>query len=95
VGQNSSSSATIKNCYSTGEVTGDSNTGGLAGGSNGHITYCYSTSKVTGSIENTGGLVGDNRRIIKNCYATGKVTGNNRTGGLAGLNQNSCQQKAI
>jgi prepilin-type N-terminal cleavage/methylation domain-containing protein len=77
---------TLTNCYATGNITGDSNTGGLVGQNNGTITDCYATGKVTGDY-GTGGLVGESDGTITDCYATGSVSGNNdRIGGLVGRN---------
>jgi type II secretion system protein G len=77
---------TIKNCYTTGKVSGSSNyIGGLVGQNDGTITDCYATAEVTGSGY-TGGLVGRNHGTITSCYATGEVTGNEHTSGLVGSN---------
>jgi len=73
----------------SGNVTGLSNTGGLAG-----YTYyavinnCYSKVNVTGDGF-TGGLVGYNSTLssITNSYSTGNITGTyNNCGGLVGYN---------
>ncbi|MEJ2704978.1 MAG: GLUG motif-containing protein, partial [Sedimentisphaerales bacterium] len=57
---------TIVNCYSTGDVSGNFQVGGLVGDCrDGTITNCYSTGAVTGTLE-VGGLVGSN--------STGTVT---------------------
>lgn len=81
----------ITNCYSTCEVTGEWDTGGLnAGGLFGYIsateiTNCYATGDVTGTGGSAGGLAGSiNNGSANNCYATGDITGGNCTGGLTG-----------
>jgi len=76
----------ITNCYSTGNVNGSSEVGGLVGYSvAGTITNCYSTGSVTGSSK-VGGLVGYSPDgTITNCYSTGSVTGPSEVGGLVGL----------
>ena len=90
--------ASITNCYSTGNVTGNERyVGGLVGENVGEkwvfsfigrIATCYSTVTVTG-VDNVsvGGLVGGNRYgIITTCYSTGNVTGDWGVGGLVGGN---------
>ena len=74
------SSVTLNNCYSTGEVIGVSNVGGLGGNSIG-ATACYSTADVTGKAY-VGGVIGNG--IISKCFSTGSVTGNSNVGGVAG-----------
>ena len=74
----------IINCYTTGEVTGEttkysSNTGGLVGGNNGRIKECYSEVNVNAKYscrENrVGGIVGVNEQIgtIENVYNIGDI----------------------
>jgi hypothetical protein len=82
---------TVSKCYSTGNVSGDEDYGGV-GGLVGHSWYSYgtvidsySTASVTG-IRNVGGLVGDNDGTVSNSYSTGSVTGNSSVGGLIGYN---------
>jgi hypothetical protein len=85
VGGNSWSS-TISNCYSTGDVSGDENVGGLAGSNYlSTISNCYATATVSGDFY-VGGLVGYNypSGVITNCYSTGGVEGVDYVGGLAG-----------
>ncbi len=47
----------ISSCYSSADVSGDSDVGGLVGTGGGSVQYCYATGQVT-AMENTGGLVG-------------------------------------
>ena len=81
----------IRNCSSTGEVTGiDYYTGGLVGlhnYSSGEIHNCYSHCTVDGTYY-VGGLVGNNSNSAKinNSYSTGAVSGTNYVGGLIGDN---------
>ena len=91
VGINQSS---ISNCYSTGSVSGDSNSnsvGGLVGCNWGNISNCYSTSSVSGGFnsQEVGGLVGENDSTISNCYSTGQVSGSNGSDSVGGLVGNS------
>lgn len=81
----------ITNCYSTGDVKGNSSVGGLVGDNILEINDCYATGDVSGH-SSLGGLVGEtyyssnfpiNR--ITNSFATGTVTGDgSRVGGLVG-----------
>lgn len=77
----------MNNCSSTGSITGDQRTGGLAGTiANGSpMNNCNSSVNVTGSYY-TGGLVGGNESNMQKCYSTGTVSGGNYTGGIAGNN---------
>ncbi len=90
-------SFSITNTYTTGSITGNSNTvyttyGGLVGASsNGSISNSFSTASVTGGSV-VGGLIGVNSGTISNSYATGAVTsmlatGDSRAGGFVGNNQ--------
>ena len=96
VGQNGRSTyaGTIKECFSTVDVTANSQSGGLVGvqgenySSYAHstITNCYARGTVTGSSNgNFGGLIGINRTSgeVVDCYATGAITGTS-IGGLVG-----------
>jgi len=71
------SNGTIKNCYNTGDISGDSNVGGVCGINCGTITNCYSRGTVSGS-GNVGGVCGWNYSgTITNCYYDSDVyTGN-------------------
>jgi hypothetical protein len=83
---------TVNNCYSTGNVSGASDVGGLCGYSGGLfiralISNSYSASRVTGTGSNIGGLCGYNEGIIEECFSTGSVTGaDSNVGGLCGYN---------
>jgi hypothetical protein len=84
---------TVRNCYTTGMVTGYSYVGGLAGRSyGGNITACYSKCAVDGTNDYIGGLVGrqwEAGGVITSSYATGAVDGNDYVGGLVGYNYSS------
>jgi hypothetical protein len=80
----------VNNCYSTGVVSGSSDSqdvGGLVGGNGeGSISDCYSTGMVIGTSD-VGGLVGSNYYgSISDCYSTGSVSGSQFVGGLVGWN---------
>ncbi len=86
----------IANSFTTGKVTGISNTvGGLVGLSAGNTVQCYSTADVQGATY-VGGLMGSlysgtgsaGGATIINSYSTGSVTGNSSVGGLLGNNFN-------
>jgi hypothetical protein len=80
---------TIKNSYSTADVTGFYVVGGLVGMNQGNIEKSYATGDVAGSHV-LGGLVGINRERISDSYAIGNVASedygnlNNIVGGLVG-----------
>jgi len=87
-------SGTIKNCYTTGNVSGRSMVGGLAGYSGGsenrivNIENCYTTGNIT-AANNVGGLVGfsANSGTIEGCYSTGNISSESFiAGGLVGSN---------
>ena len=88
----STTTITITNCYTTGNLE-SSNTlaGGIIGnvgnGSNGSaiITNCYNSATITSNYP-TGGMIGyANTATITNCYNTGNVTStNNQAGGMLG-----------
>ncbi len=79
--------ATITDCYSTGNVAGDREVGGLVGYNYyGTITNCYATGGVEGEYD-VGGLVGRNQvGSISNCYSISDVNGVDDVGGLVGKN---------
>ena len=83
---------TVSNSYSTCNVIGNLNVGGLVGksdNSEGAVTNSYSSGNVTGD-NNVGGLVGWNRKgTMSKSYATGRVTGNDNVGGLVGKNSDT------
>ena len=79
----------IENSYATGNVTGNSNVGGLAGRISGILLFnSHAIVEVSGDIH-VGGLVGFNgspgSRMF-NSYAEGNVSGIRHVGGLIGEN---------
>lgn len=82
-----SGNGAIRCCYSTCDVSGETNLGGLIGYNTGIVSYSYATGDITGQNK-IGGLVGHNRfrAIIMTCLATGHVTGTEDVGGLTGSN---------
>ncbi len=84
VGFNNSGS--INSSYSNVEVSGNTYTGGFAGGNgdSGTISNSYSTGNVTGNIQ-VGGFTGFNNNVISNSYSTGSVAGgSDMIGGFVG-----------
>ena len=81
VGQNFAEEAIISRCYSTGNVSGGLQVGGLAGCSDGTIKNCYSTTNIIGNTK-VGGLAGESLGEVTHCYSTGSVTGVDDVGGL-------------
>ena len=77
---------TIRNSYSTGEITADENCGGLVASNTGTISSSYSLANVDNSrfAVKVGGLVGGSNGTIKDCYSTGAVKGSSYVGGLVG-----------
>ena len=79
--------ATVADCYSTGDVAGGEDAGGLVGYNCGRVSNCWSTGRVAADGYRAGGLVGHNRDgCVSNCYSTSEVLGSRRVGGLAGDN---------
>ncbi len=76
----------MRNCYSTGKVSGiGDSVGGLVGSTYGSITNSYSTGAVSGE-DKVGGLLGYARgdSSITSGYSTGAVSGHDYVGGLVG-----------
>ncbi len=77
----------IEDCYVTGNVSGNSDVGGLAGRIVGTaLSNSHAIVEVSGDV-NVGGLVGVNGSLggrIFDSYAEGNVSGNERVGGLVG-----------
>ena len=83
---------TISNCYTTGAVTVERNSGGGICGVNfrGSINNCYSSCAVSVRYHAGGicGASGGLGAIVMNCFSTGSVAGEDRLGGLCGSNGN-------
>jgi len=95
IGYQYSLSDTIKNCYSSGIVTGVSNSGGLIGCSNGlFANKCFAQCTVS-AYEKVGGFIGNsiynqaNNTNISECFATGSVSGSLYLGGFIGMSNNN------
>ena len=74
----------ISNCYSTGNIIGNVQVGGLGAWANAlKIENCYSEANVTG-VTNAGGLLSCGSDSVINCYATGNVKASLFAGGLIG-----------
>ncbi|HZG59902.1 MAG TPA: GLUG motif-containing protein [Anoxybacillus sp.] len=88
--------STIKNCYTTGNVSGQYGIGGLVGWHySGLIENCFSHANATGKGR-VGGLVGNgatSNSLVNKCYSTGLVTvtpdPNLYNGGLVGSHVDS------
>ena len=84
--------STATNVYSTADVKGNGNVGGLVGISNGSvIEKAFATGKATAIKFQAGGLIGAmiNGGTVKNSYATGDVNGVYYDGGFVGLIEKS------
>lgn len=78
---------TVRNLTVAGEITGDYDTGGIAGSNRGTISGCTFQGKVTGNGSNTGGIAGWNNGLIAGCRVVqSTITGYGNTGGIAGNN---------
>ncbi len=73
----------VRHCYSTGEVSGDTEVGGLVGGNFNNVIQCFSTVDVDG-VTAVGGLIGSITGSVSLSYSMGSVTGINNIGGLVG-----------
>lgn len=92
VGMAFSDPTVITGSSASGDVTGSTYVGGLAGVNYfAAINHSYSQGNVSG-YNSTGGLVGGNNGSVSTSYATGNVTGSENSyyaGGLIGQNNNS------
>jgi len=81
------SAGAVRDCTSTGRVTGlGQDVGGLVGYNAGTTAGSFSAAEVTGN-NLVGGLVGTNARgILTDCHSAGIVVGYSYTGGLVGGN---------
>ena len=80
-----------KNCYNTGNVTGNINVGGVVGDADAVIvTDCSNSGTITGS-KKTGGICGNSidDTSVSNCDNTGIVKGYSYSGGVCGYVDNS------
>lgn len=87
----------LNNVYTTGEVNGSGEVGGLVGSHGGiwdTVIDSWSSATVTGTDDVVGGLVGYNAQDsnIINSYAVGSVTGgDDNVGGLVGINDGNIE----
>lgn len=82
---------TIAQAYSSVDVSGDSNVGGVVGQNNigGIVRQSFATGRITGQFA-VGGLTGRNEKgAINDAYSTGSVNGSSEVGGLVGRNVGS------
>jgi hypothetical protein len=83
---------TIRNVSVSGEVSANSEAGGVAAlNHGGEIVDSDASVEVSGG-RGTGGLVGTNTGVVEKSYATGEVVGDHDTGGLVGRNQYAVRQ---
>ena len=91
--------AIISKCYNSGNIQGNTSTGGVIGGATQYkslIEKCYNLGEISGTGNSAGGIAGEFGRSSKiyNCYNMNKVTGINYVGGIAGNSYNSaCEIK--
>jgi len=78
----------VSNSFSTGNVSGSINVGGLVGYNQGVLENSYSLANVSGDI-NLGGLVGRNQLTISSSFSKGSVPDGLNVGGLVGKNDDS------
>ncbi len=93
-----STTGTVLNCYSTGNVFGSgSRIAGLVGHNSGDVRTCYASGSIRGRGD-VGGLVGSNFGVVAGCYCVGRVDGDWGVGGLVGSNYGSimaCYSTAV
>jgi hypothetical protein len=79
----------VSACSNTGDVSGRSSIGGVAGHTDGIITVCVNSGDVTGLEEKIGGIAGyaDMHNTVSNCLNTGAVTatGDGDRDGIGGI----------
>lgn len=79
----------IIGCSVTGTVTGNSESGGIAGATfpiNAEISGCSFEGEVSVTTQYAGGIIGKNfDGNIYGCYATGKISAGSNAGGITGL----------
>ena len=76
----------VENCIFSGEVSGNSRVGGIAGSSSTKIAGCYTKGTIT-AADMTGGIAGVARNAVTDCYSEADVTAENaQAGGIAGTN---------
>lgn len=86
-----SSDASLKDITISGEISGNSNVGGLVGLNQGTVTGCINLANVKSAKDSAnidvGGICGYNENIISDCYNNGHIQGFGvNTGGIVGSN---------
>lgn len=86
-----SSDASLKDITISGEISGNSNVGGLVGLNQGKVTGCINRANVKSTEDSAnidiGGICGYNENIISDCYNSGHIQGFGvNTGGIVGSN---------
>lgn len=76
----------VKKLTISGDFSGSSNIGGIAGQNYGTISGCTFTGSVTCTKSNVGSIAGKNFGTITGCRNNGAVTGGENAGGIVGLN---------
>ncbi|MCH3958685.1 MAG: YDG domain-containing protein [Selenomonas sp.] len=80
--------AKLTNVYNTGDVSGVTSVGGVAGETKGTLQTVYNTGDVTGSGDSVGGVVGETYDAMTDAYNKGTVKGtgtaSTQIGGVAG-----------
>ena len=85
--------ANVSNSFTSTNVEGNAQLGGLVGSNSSTIKNSFATGEVKGN-NYVGGLVGINQggaTIVEKSYAIGKVTGTNGVGGLVGKSYGAVQ----
>ena len=91
-GLSGSASGTIEAVWTSGEVQGASQVGGLVGFSSSKVSHSYSDATVTGNSAFVGGLLGTSEATTTRSFASGWVTGFSQVGGLIGISKASIYQ---
>lgn len=80
------STGMIIDCVNTGEVSGESHTGGIVGMSvGGTVKKCLNTGKISGNQNAVGGIAGAGQwGAVTDCWNTGPIMGDSHTGGVVG-----------
>jgi hypothetical protein len=90
-------SATVANCFATGNVSGNNRVGGLCGRNYRNtysgciITNSYSTGSVSGNTK-VGGFCGENTETITNCFWDIETSGMTTSSGGTGLSTEDMQK---
>ena len=87
---------TVQNCYFTGNINCENESGGIVGYNGGMVRNCYFTGNIYAAGEYNGGIVGFNNGTLQNCYSTGNIFGDSSyshyCGGVVGANEEGIMQ---